>query len=326
MSRGALSITSVLEAYGCRSPPATPRTLFTEDRISIEDVFAGVSPLASKPSLDRARVVPSDAVHALRRLRSGDYKQFLESYVETSLCPYVNERCRELGPRILYGLTRLEDGVEFYSECIDSHLLAILLFGDLVGLMRFYIGRRGLAKFTAFHVPREPLLNPDFLLELEYLELPGIERDFHSCRTLRSFLEALESCAEEISEIVVSVPCLTEGFVYEIAPRIAELVKKGARAIVVTRSMGDAEVICPSKSLSRYVLLHMELRTALRNCYICSWPHVESTIIVNRCVAASSFEPWLDMGSRIAVVKDSVYASTVANEVIRQCICSSPLA
>jgi len=327
VSRGTVTVASILEEYGCRAPPTTPRTVFDCSDVLIDEVFNGVSPLSSANfSTERIRVLPADAVHALRRLRSGDYKQFLESYVETSLCPYLNERCRDLGPRILYGLTRLEDGVEFYSECLDSYLLSVLLFGDLVGLMRFYVGRRNGAKFVAVHIPSKPLFDSDYLLELEYLEVPDLDIDPSSCRTLASFIEVRESLSSESSEIVISVPCITEGFVYEIAPRIAEFAKKGIRVVVVTRGLSDAEVLCPIKSLSRYLLLHMELRTVLQNCYVCSWPHVESTIVVNRCIAASGFEPWLDMSSRVVVMRDRVYASTIASDVIRQCICTSPLA
>ncbi len=315
------SLATLLEEYECLEIPATPRVVFLTKNISIEEVFKGLSPVTSLDRIDRAKVLPTDAVHALRRLRAGDYKQFLESYVEVSLCPFLTERCRELGPRIVYGITRLENGVELYTECFDAYLMMMLIFGDLVGLMTFYRGvRDGYVKFTSANISSE-LLDPQIIEAIERLEPSPI--DLGQVKTLENALDAIEKLIGEITEVVVSVPCITEGFVKEVAPRIASIARKGVRVVLVTRSPTDAEAICPVKSVSRYVLLNLELNTILRNCYICTSPSVESSIVVNRSCIVTSFEPWLDLGSQVVVVNDRIYANTVATVSIRQCICST---
>ncbi len=320
----ALSIASILEEYGCREKPVTPRIVFLARDVRIEEVFRGSSPVTKPSDLDKARVVPSDAAHALRRLASGDYKQFLESYVEASLCPYITERCRELGPRVVYGLTRLEDGVELYTECFDAYLLLTLVLGDLVGLTTFVKGvRDGVARFTSAYIPREAM-DPQLIEELEVFEPP--QTSLEPVKTLEKALDAIEALGSEVTELVVSVPCLTEGFVKDAVPRLASLARRGARLILVTRAPTDAETLCPVKSVSRYLVLHLELGAVLRNCYVCTSPSVESSIVVNRSCIITSFEPWLDPGSQIVVVNDRVYANTVATVALRQCICSTPLA
>ncbi len=320
----ALSISTVLESYGCRGKLATPRIVFPASSLRIEEEFRGASLVSSLEEVSRARVVPSDSIHVLKRLAGGDYKQFLESYVEASPCPYVTEGCRELGPRLVYGVTRLESGVELYSECFDLYLLLTLLLGDLVGLVTFRRGYRDdSVRFVSAEIPSS-LLSPEAIETLSDLEIEATRLDH--AKTLRDALEALRRVSSSVSEIVVSIPCLTEGFVRDVAPELASYAKSGARVIVLTRSPSDAETLCPVKSVSRYVLLHLELSSVLRGCYICASQSVESSIVINRSSIITSFEPWLDPSSQVVVVNDRVYANTVATVSIRQCICSSPLA
>jgi len=319
-----MRIVTVLEGRDEIQAPRTPYTVFSSCRIEITKYLPphGIRDLYARILEKRIRVVPQDLIPALRRLSLGDYKQFIDSFIDIHVCPYICELCRESGPRILHALADLGNVIELYSECVDVCLLIELILGDLVEFVCRGYGYRDGRRFSFAMVPKE-LLDKRVLSELEKYRPPSLDIE---ASKLSQVLKYLEDNARNISELLVAVPCITEGFLETVLPHIAALAERGIRVLLLTRPPTEAEVLCPIKSLSRYLMLYLELVSrASRVMRVCCSNIVESAIVINREAVVNGYEPWLDEGSGIAVVKDRVYAQNIVSSYYRQCICSSPL-
>ena len=318
-----MSAVALLEGADLEHVPATPYTVFDKCRIEITKRIAPRSIRELIPALANlsVNVVPQDLVPALRRLSIGDYKQFMDSFIDIHVCPYICELCRESGPRILHSLMDLGSAIELYSECVDMCLVMDLIMGDLVEYVCRGYGYRDGKRFSFVVIPKE-LVSRDIIEELEKYRPLSIDIE---ASKLAQALACLEK-SRRVSELLIAVPCITEDFIEVVLPRVVALAEKGVRVLLLTRPPTEAEVLCPIKSLSRYLMLYLELISrashALR---ICCSNIVESAIVVNREIVINGYEPWLDESSSVAIVRDRVYAQNIVSSYYRQCICSSPL-
>ncbi len=302
--------------------PSLPRTLFPRSRIEVEKRRSRRR-LVDPSMLRELRILPPESCAALRRLISRDFKQFVDIHIDAHLCPYLVSKCREAGPRILYSITRLGNGVELYSECIDLEILASIVFGDLLQFMEFGRGFRDAARFNYMYVGSD-LLRNEVLETLEDLVENPPNIDLGGSR-LVDFVHELARLGNEVSEVIVSIPCITREFVDEVLPVLNSLARNGARIYVLTRSPWEAEDVC-NATVSRYAKLLMDLMLDLyEGMKLCFSSVSETTIVVNRCVVATTYSISYRGSSSIIVVRDPIYGQNTAVTQLRQCLCVSTL-
>ncbi len=312
--------------------PRSPRSVFPHSSLTIERRYIPVNRFVKSlndleillRNLDVLHVVPPEAPAALRRLARGDYKQFSEIHIEANVCPQIISSCRETGPRIVYAITRDDQFLELYSECFDPELVLVAMLGDLARIIPYEIGYRDLVRFKRALVPTF-LLEEETIDRIERLAERSTTLDLRA-RTLSEAIEAIKQLGNEISELIITIPCLNQELLEELVPVLRELVESGTYVVFLTRPPHEADVSC-YETVTRYLLLYLEVMSELnengvRACYSSV---TETSIIVDRSVVVTTYENRYVPQAGVVCVSDPLYAQNLALVHLRNCICTSHL-
>jgi len=309
--------------------PIAPQKLFPECNIVVEKRYIPMNRDTSDlkldpPILHNLRVIPAEASSALWKLRRGDLKQFSEIHIETHLCPQITSICREYGPRIAYSIYVSDKCIEIYSECFDPELVLITVLGDLANILCYEYGYRGYIRYKRALVPRS-LLNKDVIELVEKSTEQRVPMDIKA-KNLKEAMNAIEAIRHEISELIISIPCLNSLVLEDIVPLLKDLAKNDVRIIFLTRPPHEADVSC-YESLTRYLVLYLETISILNNANIftCCSSVSELHIIVNRSTVISTYENTYKPHVSVVSISDNFYASNIALVHLRNCICFSHL-
>ncbi len=299
--------------------PMIPQTLFPFDDVKVVKRYRYRDHLEINEKF-RFRVRSSDCIGVLRRLIHGDYKTFIDVYVENNVCSYVMSTCKEFGPRILISITDKGDHLELYSECIDVEILLELLLGDLHLFVEYEDGYRGSAPYKKAFVPVE-------ILDLNIAEQLYIDTELRDEMRLSSIknIDELVQILKNSREVIVAIQCLNE-IPSILLNELLRLGMLGTKVYIVTQLPSEVYEICNEK-LHRMILLYMDLleRASKNNVKICISNIAENTIIIDRkhvIVVDFTQEKTSKDFRRIIAVEDTTYAQNLALTYLRSCLCS----
>ncbi len=315
------------------STPYAPRHLFSDDitvvarRCGIYRSLDGfVNAVASRKICylisefrDEITVIPKESLSALKRLYSGDIKQFMEVHLENHICTHSVNLCREYGPRIELALTEIRLGneliYELYSECVDVGLVLELILGDIVKFVVVEYGYRGRIKYSRALIPLALYLSLKWLEQLT----PNVNRSTKLTRLGVALEEVLERAR---SEVLIAVPCISRELQDVLIPSIRRLAEKGIRTYLVTRPLSEADLIC-SHSITKYAVMYLELASIIEEMgmHVCTSSIVDTTIVVDRRHVVTSSTTMFHRDAEAVEITDSDYAEQLAINLLRSCIC-----
>jgi len=310
--------------------PHTPRVLFPNSVITIERRYFPTTRFVQKnivtsPDIAKSfHLVPPEAPAALRRLARGDYKQFAEIHLESTICSQIVTACREAGPRILYSITNRGDYIEIYSECFNVELALVAMLGDIARAIPYETGYRNGVRFRRALIPTT-LLREDIIELIESLteRIPTLDI---RVRTLHEAFNAIAGIADIVSEVIVSIPCLNDALLREVTPILAKLVERGVYVVFVTRPPHEADISCVTP-ITRYLLLYVETMSRLEECGVrtCYGSVTETSIVIDRSTVITTYESSYVPYATTVTLNDYLYAQNLALTHLKTCVCSSNL-
>lgn len=275
------------------------------------------------------KVLPADALSALQKLSQGDLKGFIEIYVDPNICPSAISLCRDRGPRIKFGILINKASLELYSECFDVELLLGILLGDLASVSVYEEGHRNGVRFKRALLPLAVVDHAVLRALEEALSYDSVWRNDTMPRRMSvgELVSELASKANNISELIMLVPCVNATAVKHIA-HLSEVLAKGARKLYVIASPPSPTTVQMCKmsygeALLNYVSL-FELKEQVKEgrLIVCDdeIPHVG--FIINRTQYLLSSTPVYRDDAILEPIPEKDYTFSVALNLLRRCLCT----
>ncbi len=198
------------------------------------------------------------------------------------------------------------------------------MLGDLARVIPYETGYRDLVRFKRALIPMA-LLEEETIEHVENLAERSIALDLRA-RTLSEAIEAIERLRNEISELIITVPCLDQKLLAELVPVLRRLAESGTYVVFLTRPPHEADVSC-YETVTRYLLLYLEIMSKLEESGVraCYSSITETSIIVDRSAVITTYENHYAPQAGVVCVSDSLYAQNLALVHLRNCICTSHL-
>lgn len=277
--------------------------------------------------LTELKVIPFEAYSALSKVINGDIKSFIEVHIDSHVCTQISSMCREYPYRIKYLIHMDPEYVLFYSECIDVEIAYSIIFGDMVKYFEFIEGSRNNVMFQCAVIPSNILMTEALRYTNSLRTSKGLTI---KSKRFREIVKELSEAVEEITELILVLPCINE---FSISV-INQLIDKAHhndnfRMFIATSAPSIYDARKCGISYRSFFISYLEIMNNARefdHIYLCNSEASNIEIVINRATYLSSYDINLRPESEFISVQNTSFIENFILKYLRDCLCSSSLA
>lgn len=305
--------------------------LFQNSKLSISRHRLALSTIGTdidKNIGSKLKVIPFESITALSKIIQGDIKGFAETHIESHICTNLSSLCRDYPYRIKFSIYLDPEFLSVYSECIDVEILFSIIFGDMIRYFEFIEGYRDNTMFKCGVIPNTVLLPKAYNILSSLAGYIGIKI---KSRNVKDIIEELLHSKNEITELLMIIPCIDSRIIETIEHMIKEFTSNQfARMFIITSSPSIYDARSCGVSYREFFSSYIEILDMIKNqyntyynIYLCNSEVNNFEIIINRATYLASYDLRLSSKSEFIPVKGHSFIDNFILKYLRDCLCSS---